>query len=94
MDQIDPFVDSQRHQVLAVCVRGVGVLYLWGIRVVEHTEDHPGHGVLGVGHVPRGSEGGQVVLQRLAEHAVEGNVRAQDVALLPAVLLQLLDLGP
>lgn len=34
------------------------------------------------------------MLQGLAQHAVEGDVRAQDVALLPAVLLQLLDLGP
>lgn len=34
------------------------------------------------------------MLQGLAQHAVKGDVRAQDVALLPAVLLQLLDLGP
>ena len=72
----------------------VGVLYLWGVRVVKHAEDHAGHGVLGVRHVSGGGEGGQVVLQRLTEHAVEGDVRPEDVALLPAVLLQLLDLGP
>lgn len=34
------------------------------------------------------------MLQGLAEHAVEGDVWTQDVALLPAVFLQLLDLGP
>lgn len=34
------------------------------------------------------------MLQRLTQHAVEGDVRPQDVSLLPAVLLQLLDLGP
>lgn len=67
---------------------------LRGIGVVEHPEDDPGHGVLGVGHVARRSEGGQVVLQGLAEHAVEGDVRPKDVALLPAVFLQLLNLSP
>lgn len=67
---------------------------LRGVSVVEHAEDNPGHRVLGVGHVSRRGEGGQVVLQGLAQHAVEGDVGAQDVALLPAVLLQLLDLGP
>ena len=42
--------------------RGAIVSYLWGIRVVKHAEDDPGHGVLGVGHVPRRGKGGQVVL--------------------------------
>lgn len=68
--------------------------HLWGIGVVEHAEDNSGHWVLSVGHVSRWCERGQVVLQGLAQHAVKGYVRAQDVPLLPAVLLQLLDLGP
>lgn len=68
--------------------------HLWGVSVVEHAEDHPGHGVLRVRHVSRGGEGGQVVLQGLAQHAVKSDVRAEDVALLPAVFLQLLNLGP
>lgn len=69
-------------------------IYLGGVGVVEHAEDDPGHRVLGVGHVARWGEGRQVVLQGLAQHAVEGDVRTKDVALLPAVFLQLLDLGP
>lgn len=68
--------------------------HLRGIGVVEHAEDDSGHWVLGVRHVSRRGEGRQVVLQGLAQHAVEGDVRTQDVALLPAVLLQLLDLSP
>lgn len=68
--------------------------HLRGVSVVEHAEDDSGHWVLGVGHVSRRGEGRQVVLQGLAQHAVEGDVGAQDMALLPAVLLQLLDLGP
>lgn len=67
---------------------------LWGVCVVEHAEDDPGHGVLGTRHVSRRGERGQVVLQGLAQHAVKGDVGPQDVALLPAVLLQLLDLSP
>lgn len=63
------------------------VTYLWGVGVVEHAEDDPGHGVLGVGHVARWGEGRQVVLQGLAQHAVEGDVWTKDVALLPAVFL-------
>lgn len=61
--------------------------YLWGIGVVEHAEDDLGHGVLGVGHVSRWGEGGQVVLQGLTQHAVKGDVWTKDVALLPAVFL-------
>ncbi len=61
--------------------------YLWGIGVVEHAEDDPGHGVLGVRHVARWGEGGQVVLQGLTQHAVKGDVWTKDVALLPAVFL-------
>lgn len=67
---------------------------LWGICVVKHAENHPGHGVLGVRHVAWRGEGGQVVLQGLAENAVEGDVRTEDVTLLPAVFLQLLNLSP
>lgn len=62
-------------------------MYLWGISVVEHAEDDPGHGVLGVGHVARWGEGGQVVLQGLTQHAVKGDVWTKDVALLPAIFL-------
>lgn len=61
--------------------------YLWGVGVVEHAENNPGHGVLGVRHVARWGEGGQVVLQGLTEHTVKGDVRTKDVALLPAVFL-------
>ena len=68
--------------------------HLGGVGVVEHAEHDAGHGVLGVGHVSRRGEGRQVVLQRLTQHAVEGDVRTQDVTLLPAVFLQLLDLSP
>lgn len=68
--------------------------YLWSISVVEHAEDDTGDGVLGVRHVSWWGEGRQVVLQGLAQHAVEGNVRTKDVTLLPAVFLQLLDLSP
>lgn len=67
---------------------------LWGVGVVKHAEDDPGNGVLGVRHVSWRREGGQIVLQGLTEHAVESDVGTQDVALLPAVFLQLLDLGP
>lgn len=74
--------------------RGSTTQYLGGIGVVEHAEDDAGHGVLAVGHVGRRGEGWQVVLQGLTQHAVKGDVRPQDVALLPAVLLQLLDLSP
>lgn len=62
-------------------------LYLWGVGVVKHAEDHSGHGVLCVGHVSWRGEGGQVVLQRLTQHAVKSNVGPEDVALLPAVFL-------
>lgn len=70
------------------------VMNLWGVGVVKHAEDDPGHGVLGVGHVARWGEGGQVVLQGLAEHAVKGDVGTKNVTLLPAVFLQLLNLSP
>lgn len=62
-------------------------MYLWRVGVVKHAEDNPGNGVLGIGHVARGSEGGQVVLQGLTEHAVEGDVWTKNVALLPTVFL-------
>lgn len=61
--------------------------YLWGVSVVEHAEDNSGHGVLRVRHVSRRGEGWQVVLQGLTQHAVKSYVRAEDVALLPAVFL-------
>lgn len=67
--------------------RGNGTGYLGGIGVVEHAKDNAGHGVLAVGHVGWWGERWQVVLQGLTQHAVKGNVRPQDVALLPAVLL-------
>lgn len=63
------------------------VTYLWGVSVVKNAEDDPGHGVLGVRHVAWWSEGGQVVLQGLAQHAVKGDVGTKDVTLLPAVFL-------
>lgn len=52
------------------------------------------HGVDGVVGVGWRCERGQVVLQGLTQHTVKRNIRPQDVTLLPAVLLQLLHLGP
>ena len=68
--------------------------HLRGVCVVEHAEDDAGHRVVGVGHVARRGEGRQVVLQGLTQHTVKGDVRTQDVTLLPAILLKLFDLGP
>lgn len=67
---------------------------LGGVGVVEHTKDDTRHRIDGALRMRRGREGGQVVLQRLTQDAVEGDVRPQDVAFLPAVLLQFLDLSP
>lgn len=69
-------------------------LYLRSIGVVEHAEDDTGHGVNRIVRVSWRSERGQVVLQSLTQHAVKGDVRPQDVTLLPAILLQLLHLSP
>lgn len=62
-------------------------MYLWCIGVVKHAKDDPRHWVLCVRHVSWWGEGGQVVLQGLAQHTVKGDVWAKDVALLPAVFL-------
>lgn len=70
------------------------LLYLWGISVVKHAKDNVRHGVDSVIGVGWRCKRGQVVLQGFTQHTVECNIRPQNVTLLPAVLLQLLHLGP
>lgn len=70
------------------------LLYLWGISVVKHAEDNMRHGVDSIIRVGWRCERGQVVLQGFTQHTVKCNIRPQDMTFLPAVLLQLLHLGP
>lgn len=68
--------------------------YLRSIGVVEHAIDNVGHGVNCIIRVSWRSERRQVVLQSFTQHTVKGDVRPEDVTLLPAILLQLLHPSP
>lgn len=67
---------------------------LWTVGIIKHPEDDPGHGVGVAVVMGRRQDGGDVVLQGLAQHTVEGEIRPHQVLLGPVVTAQLPQLSP
>lgn len=77
---------TQKNKYLHTC--------LWTVGVIKHPEDDPRHGVGVAVMMGRRQDGGDVVLQGLAQHTVEGEIRPHQVLLGPVVAAQLPQLSP